>query len=262
MIESAIFSHSDVSSGQNLTLQRGSKTLSYAQNDRMAGSVPVWTHIKTVPAVQEKVPVFAHTLAQIDDVDMDALAQEMAEIEPGTEVISSNEASDIDAEEALVPEAKSSQVEDESFGFDDFIDIINPLQHIPLVGSAYRHLTGDQIKPVLSIVGGGIFGGPIGAVGALAKNVIEDYSGQDATDWALSGFSGDHVKTTPNKVMSSAPEDALSAALDIADAKGDGALSSTLLSFSDLSSGASKPAARYVPYDDERTAGYRRLVSL
>ena len=42
----------------------------------------------------------------------------------------------------------------DGFTFLDFIDMINPLQHIPLVGSAYRELTGDEIDPASRVIGG------------------------------------------------------------------------------------------------------------
>ncbi|MBT5013959.1 MAG: hypothetical protein HON02_05865, partial [Rhodospirillaceae bacterium] len=32
----------------------------------------------------------------------------------------------------------------DGFTFLDFLDIINPLQHIPVVGSLYRDMTGDE----------------------------------------------------------------------------------------------------------------------
>ena len=50
------------------------------------------------------------------------------------------------------------------FSFFDFVDIINPLQHIPLVSNLYQSMTGDTIGAVAQIVGGGLFGGPIGAL--------------------------------------------------------------------------------------------------
>ncbi|HEY4164992.1 MAG TPA: hypothetical protein VGM59_18140, partial [Dongiaceae bacterium] len=35
---------------------------------------------------------------------------------------------------------------DGKFGWDDFLDVINPLQHIPIVSQIYRAITGDQIN--------------------------------------------------------------------------------------------------------------------
>jgi hypothetical protein len=35
---------------------------------------------------------------------------------------------------------------EDGFGFDDFLDIINPLQHLPPISLVYRELTGDEIS--------------------------------------------------------------------------------------------------------------------
>ncbi len=40
-----------------------------------------------------------------------------------------------------------------SYTFDDFIDVINPLQHLPIVSTLYRALTGDEISPQARAVG-------------------------------------------------------------------------------------------------------------
>ena len=41
--------------------------------------------------------------------------------------------------------------------FWDFVDIVNPLQHIPVVNTIYRELTGDTIKGVSRVIGGGLY---------------------------------------------------------------------------------------------------------
>jgi hypothetical protein len=38
--------------------------------------------------------------------------------------------------------------------FSDILDLINPLQHIPIVGSLYRKITGDSIDPAMRVAGG------------------------------------------------------------------------------------------------------------
>lgn len=43
--------------------------------------------------------------------------------------------------------------------FGDVLDLINPLQHIPLLGGLYRKLAGDAIDPAIRIAGGALFGG-------------------------------------------------------------------------------------------------------
>ena len=67
----------------------------------------------------------------------------------------------------------------DGFTFLDFLDVVNPLQHIPLVSTLYRSITGDEIDPGSRIAGSSLFGGPIGTVVALANVTIEQKTGQD-----------------------------------------------------------------------------------
>ena len=69
----------------------------------------------------------------------------------------------------------ASEIKNDNFGFADMIDMINPLQHIPFVGQIYRSITGDVIKPAMEIVGGALFGGPLGAAtGAVSAAIGDD----------------------------------------------------------------------------------------
>ena len=43
------------------------------------------------------------------------------------------------------------------FSFGDFLDIINPLQHIPIISSFYREITGDEISPHARVIGDTLF---------------------------------------------------------------------------------------------------------
>lgn len=74
----------------------------------------------------------------------------------------------------------SSKIQsDGSFGFLDLVDMVNPLQHIPLVNMIYRGLTGDEIKPISQIIGGAAFGGPLGAAGGIASAIVKNETGKD-----------------------------------------------------------------------------------
>ena len=84
-------------------------TMVSGQNDRMAGSVPVWSGNVS----------FAENIADKGNV----------------------------------------AGKDTSFGFSDILDIVNPLQHIPLVSNLYQSATGDTMGAIAQIVGGGVFGG-------------------------------------------------------------------------------------------------------
>lgn len=56
--------------------------------------------------------------------------------------------------------------------FADILDVINPLQHIPVINYAYRALTGDSIATQNAVAGGALYGGPLGGLVALASNVF------------------------------------------------------------------------------------------
>jgi hypothetical protein len=66
---------------------------------------------------------------------------------------------------------------DLSFG--DVLDIINPLQHIPIVNSIYREITGDQASVVSKVAGGALFGGVFGFVASLIDGIVETATGKD-----------------------------------------------------------------------------------
>lgn len=63
--------------------------------------------------------------------------------------------------------------------FAEFLDIINPLQHIPIVSTIYRAITGDDIGTGARVAGGMLFGGPIGALVSGITAVFEEASGGD-----------------------------------------------------------------------------------
>lgn len=93
----------------------------------------------------------------------------------------------------------------DGFTFLDFLDIINPLQHIPLVGTAYRSLTGDEIDPGSRIAGGTLFGGPIGTVVAIANVAVEQSTGQDLGDHMMAWFSDDENVDDEGVKLANAP---------------------------------------------------------
>ena len=61
--------------------------------------------------------------------------------------------------------------------FADFVDILNPLQHIPLVSSLYRAVTGDEIQPSAQIMGATLYGGPIGFAAATNLAIVQEAAG-------------------------------------------------------------------------------------
>lgn len=79
---------------------------------------------------------------------------------------------------------------DDGLTFGDILDVINPLQHIPIVSTLYREWTGDEIDPVPRIAGGTLFGGVVGAITSLVNVIVDELSGRDIGEHALA-FAGD-----------------------------------------------------------------------
>lgn len=61
----------------------------------------------------------------------------------------------------------------DGFGFDDLIDMVNPLQHIPVLSNFYRALTGDDIGVGPRLIGAAAIGGPLGFATAAVGAMIE-----------------------------------------------------------------------------------------
>ncbi len=74
---------------------------------------------------------------------------------------------------------------EDGFSFWDLLDIVNPLQHIPVVSTIYRAVTGDKIDPGARIAGGTLFGGPIGMALSLVSAMVEEGTGKDPGEHAL-----------------------------------------------------------------------------
>ena len=68
--------------------------------------------------------------------------------------------------------------EGEGLSFNDLIDTLNPLQHIPVISEIYRGLTGDNISPQARIAGGTLYGGPVGLAATLASMAIAGGNGE------------------------------------------------------------------------------------
>jgi hypothetical protein len=77
---------------------------------------------------------------------------------------------------------------DRQFGWDDFADIINPLQHVPLVNVAYRALSGDKIYGAARLFDAGF--GPIAGMSTVADLAITSTTGAGMEDHAVAAIFG------------------------------------------------------------------------
>jgi hypothetical protein len=100
---------------------------------------------------------------------------------------------------AGAPAAKSS-----GFSLHDLLSIVNPLQHLPVIGTLYRAITGDTIGTPEKIAGDALYGGLWGAVSCIADAAFEAVTGKDVGDTVLAFFTGNH-DSKPVAVASNAP---------------------------------------------------------
>ena len=152
------------------------KVLHMVKNDRMGGFVPKWDIAKAEDKTSASNPsntpnTIEFALATAQQNQPDATPENILAFNGDTQVNSA--------------QTDTAEQSGEPFGFGDLLDMVNPLHHIPVVGHAYRELSGDTIRPIGNIIGGGIFGGPLGVVSGLVNTVIQEETGKDVTGNAM-----------------------------------------------------------------------------
>jgi len=81
--------------------------------------------------------------------------------------------------------------QDSDFSFGDFLDIINPLQHLPIVATFYRNWTGDQIGMAPRVIGGALWGRIGGMVSGIVNSLVEAFTGKDVGDHIYAAIFGE-----------------------------------------------------------------------
>ena len=87
--------------------------------------------------------------------------------------------------------AAATKTDDSGFSFADLLDIVNPLQHIPVVSTLYRSITGDGIGTPEKIAGDTLYGGLVGFFASLADTAFKEITGKDVGDTVLAFLTGD-----------------------------------------------------------------------
>jgi hypothetical protein len=94
-------------------------------------------------------------------------------------------------------------------GFLDFLvtlfDIINPLEHIPIISTIYEHVTGHHMNAVARIAGDTLYGGPIGTAVGVANVIAEKKTGKDLGDNMLAMLKGKDNTDSETMVAQNAP---------------------------------------------------------
>jgi hypothetical protein len=110
-------------------------------------------------------------------------------------------------------EQKSASSSDWDFSFHNLLDIVNPLEHLPIIGTLYRAITGTRIGIPEKIAGDALYGGLWGAVSGVADAAFEAVTGKDFGSTVLALFTRHHdtalagnVAVTPPLKLPVAPD--------------------------------------------------------
>ena len=101
--------------------------------------------------------------------------------------------------------------QDEGPSFSDFIDLINPLQHIPVISNIYQNETGDTMGAVAKVAGAAVLGGPIGGAVALANELVEAVTGEDVTGHLMGLMGMEKPAGGKTEIIIPKPEETASA---------------------------------------------------
>lgn len=71
----------------------------------------------------------------------------------------------------------------------DVVDILNPLEHIPFVSTLYDNLTGSTPKAGAKIIGGALYGGPVGLIASAMNLAFRGETGQDMVGAMVAGIT-------------------------------------------------------------------------
>jgi hypothetical protein len=102
------------------------------------------------------------------------------------------------AAEAQAPAAEGA------ITFGDLLDVINPLQHIPVLSSIYRGLTGGTISQGARLAGDTLFGGPLGFLSSIVNTIVEGTTGKDIGGQVLALFQGSPAGSPQNPMVADA----------------------------------------------------------
>ena len=81
---------------------------------------------------------------------------------------------------------------DGEFGWDDFVDLINPFQHIPFLNIAYRAVTGDEIHGAARMVDFAF--GPLAGASTALDLAVQSVTGKSMVDNAVAALFGEEAE--------------------------------------------------------------------
>jgi hypothetical protein len=98
----------------------------------------------------------------------------------------------VPADQKSASSGSGSKTSEWDFSFHNLLDIVNPLEHLPIIGTLYRAITGTHIGIPEKIAGDALYGGLWGAVSSVADAAFEAVTGKDFGSTVLAFFTGHH----------------------------------------------------------------------
>ncbi|MEI6895507.1 MAG: hypothetical protein V5789_12980 [Colwellia sp.] len=94
-----------------------------------------------------------------------------------------NEAQVVSTESTLINNFVTYSFSDDGIGLEDAFDVLNVLEHIPVVSSIYQTVSGnDNIGVVPKLAGDFLYGGPVGLAYSVLDLAIEGFTGTSISD--------------------------------------------------------------------------------
>lgn len=91
------------------------------------------------------------------------------------------------------PEAAGGFFGSDGPSFRDIVDAINPLNHLPVVSDLFAQATDHTPSTAARLIGGTVFGGPIGFVASLAGVIFESATGHSVAGAVVAALSGEEA---------------------------------------------------------------------
>jgi hypothetical protein len=124
--------------------------------------------------------------------------------------VSADPPTDTNASERTKAEKNSKKSfglwENSEMGFGDFVDIINPLQHLPIIATIYRNRTGDALGFASRVIGGALWGRIGGFVTGAINGVVDWMTGKDIGDHIYSAFFDNSGELKKGKMVAKSDE--------------------------------------------------------
>lgn len=93
----------------------------------------------------------------------------------------------------IVDDGFASKSQDATFG--DLVDILNPLQHLPVVSAIYRAVSGDEIKPAARAIGSLMYGGPLSMISTGVELLVQEAMGTTPEKMIAEKLGGGETRT-------------------------------------------------------------------